>query len=915
MPPTRRSFHLLRSVTLAWIRVTCLATVALAACGDDARGPLVTADGALNVAVVVPSPPYSPFPAETRDYDGLNDAAADLRETLMQTLGATSVADAPEWRITATLEPNLGASVVGDEGYALRTTGNGDVVVSARTPTGAMYGLYHVAMDLGARWVHPEEAHFVPFVSAVLPDYHYVPDPNLTPEPGSSIDHTASPEAHQPSFVRRGFHHHTQHPIVASDVLLRPGDATRRTYASHLIRYLARNRQNTLSFHLLKTVDLDAWVPYMADIAQEAKAHGITVGCVLSFADQQQNNFKLVDLASDTPAADQIAAGLDRVLQAGLGFVTFQIGTSEFTKPPDDQVVAWLDAAVAHLRDAWPDVKPFAWIHIPCDVLADDGGYFFHLPLQADNDLGAWVHTTMFYGLGRPAPVYGCEDFDHQLDFVTAAAAQHREQVFFPETAWWLGFDSNLPLALPITGRSRAEDLRRFAAPHKPGDGHITFTSGREWTYWQYDHYLTRATWDVSTTWEAYLAWLAPIYGDRAAAVTTAVQAWTDRQVKDFYDTDPLLLFYLTGELPQDELGEAAGILARRPKLSFQKVLRFDDAAYQAWLDTDVARLTEMRDAYQAILDAMPTPNATEALYAEQYRVLAIFVQRIKHTLEVYAGVGAARAGDRPTAEAKLAESEAITAAVLAEVHAEEAHYRYPAALLTAEKPESLTSYPFGYLWETSTGYFWARRDEQLRRVIAQVFEGVAEAWLTVPETLLSATSDDVTVVAPTSETAATLLKGFVPQILVGLSGWDAPTASLTVTLAQDRNANLLPDAETELSLTSTVTSARWAATTASYPIAVYGTDGEKVADLPILGPELSLTPGASLPGGADTADLAGEVASDALIDIVVAIAGIDRDGVGELIKGVWELPPDEPLPMRLPFHLRFALHVATPVR
>lgn len=914
MPPTRRSFHLLRSVTLAWIRVTCLTAVALAACGDDVRGPLVTADGALNVAVVLPEVPYDPNLRQHATWPGLVDAADDLREALTQTLGATSFAADPEWHITVHVDRDR--RYIDPEGYHLTTDARGDLHVYARSDVGAVYGLYHIAMDLGARWIHPEETHFVPYTRTRLPYYAteevhtgLQPEPNPLQTPSPTMG-----QLHAPSFVRRGFHHHTQHPIIASDVLLRPGDPARRAYASHLIRYLARNRQNTLSFHLLKTVDLDAWVPYMADIAQEAKAHGVTVGCVLSFADQQQNNFKLLDLASDTPAADQIAAGLDRVLQAGLGFVTFQIGTSEFTKPPDDQVVAWLDAAVAHLRDAWPDVKPFAWIHIPCDVLADDGDYFFHLPLKADNALGAWVHTTMFYALGRPAPVYGCEDFDHQLDFVTAAAAQHREQVFFPETAWWLGFDSNLPLALPITGRSREKDIHRFAASDAMS-GHITFTSGREWTYWQYDHYLTRATWDATVTWEHYLVWLAPIYGEHASAVSGALKAWTDRQVKDFYDTDPLLLFYLTGELPQDELGEAAGILARRPKLSFQKVLRFDDDAHQAWLDTDVAGLTEMRDAYQAILDAMPTPNASEALYAEQYRVLEIFVQRIKHTLAVYAGVSAARAGDRPSAEAKLAESEAITAAVVAEVHAEEVHYRYPAALLTEEKPESLTSYPFGYLWETSTGYFWARRDEQLRRVIAQVFNGVAEAWLTPPETLLSATSDDVTVIAPTSETAATLLKGFVPQILIGLSGWDAPTASLTVTLAQDRNANLLPDADTELSLTSTVTADGWAAIATSYPIAVYGTDGEKVADLPILGPELSLTPGASLPGDADTADLAGEVASDALIDIVVAIAGIDRDGVGELIKGVWELPADEPLPARLPFHLRFALHVATPVR
>ena len=56
----------------------------------------------------------------------------------------------------------------------------------------------------------------------------------------------------------------------------------------------------------------------------------------------------------------------------------------------------------------------------------------------------------MFYTLSDPAPVYDCEDFTHQLDYFEQA--QHRELIYFPETAWWLGFDNNVPLATPIVG-------------------------------------------------------------------------------------------------------------------------------------------------------------------------------------------------------------------------------------------------------------------------------------------------------------------------------------------------------------------------------------------------------------------------------------------------------------------------------
>ncbi len=848
-----------------------LATALSTACPEGAppRGPLVV-DGAVNVRVVVPDDAGP----------GLAASAQDLRLTLAAVLGVAATAENPEWTVEAVVDPD---GDHGAEGYALTTVGDGDVRLVATTEVGAMYGLYHIAGDLGARYIHPEQSVFIPYDTAVLPSYAL---------------------RQQPTFARRGFHHHTQHPIIASDVLLRPGEPGCREHARKLIRYLARNRQNTLSWHMLKTMDLDAWAPYMAEIAAEAASFGIRVGCVTSFADQQQNNFKLI--ADPTQPADaQIRERLDTILDAGLSFIGFQIGTSEFTKPKDAEVLGWMNTAVAHVRDAHPGVSTYAWIHITCDLEDEQGGHFYHLPLQAAPDLGAWVHTTMYYAMGRPAPVYGCESFDHQLDFVSEASASGREQIWFPETAWWLGFDNNLPLAMPITGLSRQEDVQRFADTMT---GHVTFTTGREWAYWQYDHYLTRATWDATTTWTAYLDWIGPVYGDRAEAVAEALKAWTELQERHFYEESPLIYFYLAGELPQDELGEAAGILARRPKISFQKVLGFDDAALAAWQTSDMAQLKAMRAAHGPIVDALPAPAEamSGSLYAELHRVLWVYVQRIDHAVALYEGVVAARAGDRPTAEELLGQAQAITAAVLEVIAEAETHYRYPLELLTEPKSASLTAYPFGYLWETSTGFFWTRRDDQLAAIIEQVFEGPTEGWQKIPDRTLVATPDDVTVIQPASDLAATILGGFVPQVLFGLSDWDATTQSLALTVAQDYNANELPDPGTELTLSGQVSGESWSQSAAAYPIAVYQTSGQKLTDLVVLSPEFRLTPASALPTGADTAELIGQIQSQALIDLVIAIAGIDPEGIGELIKGIWEIPPEEPLPELLDFHLAF---------
>ena len=172
----------------------------------------------------------------------------------------------------------------------------------------------------------------------------------------------------------------------------------------------------------------------------------------------------------------------------------------------------------------------------------------------------------MFYTLSDPAPVYDCEDFTHQLDYFERGH-NNRELIYFPETAWWLGFDNNVPLATPIVGPSRFQDITKIKNDFSV-TGHVTFTTGREWTYWMYDHYLTRVTWDSRLDWSSYLSSIAPIYGRASSQSLTLLNEWTERQLTDLYETNPEIYFYLSGELPQDEVGEV-GITAADPSVPF----------------------------------------------------------------------------------------------------------------------------------------------------------------------------------------------------------------------------------------------------------------------------------------------------------------------------------------------------------
>ncbi len=880
-----------RLVILALVFLVALCAVPFGAgCSSEPAAPRIRDGSRLDVAVSVPAGSGA----------GLLRAADDLESALTLIAGAEPSGDDPAGvSVSVLLDDGVG---VQEQCYRIRKIDGREnrkgLEIHAASEVGAMYGIYRVLADLGVLYLHPEET-FFPF------------------DPGARLPWHYEDEVECPEFGLRGFHEHTQHPIVMSDFLLRTDRADFKDYVDRYLRWLARNRQNLFSFHMLKTVDLEKWLPRIAAVVEEAHKYSIRMGMVVSFVDQQQNNFKLiVDDGQAVPDDERIRSGLDTLLQAGFDFFIFQIGSSEFTKPPDQEVISWLNTATDHLRSRGVDA--YTWIHITCTVLDDQGGYFFHLPLQADPGMGALVHTTMFYTLEHPAPVYDCEDFTHQKGFMEQADGR-RDMIFFPESAWWLGFDNNLPLILPITGWSREYDIREAIAGYDVA-GHITFTSGREWTYWQYDHYLTRATWDRGFSWEDYLDWIRPAYGKHGGEAVRALKKYTELQRRHFYEENPLIYFYLAGELPQDEIGAAAGILARRPKLAFREVVRFSPREFGDWRVSDYLMLESMRGQYKKVVKGMPEKLGSGRplsvkLYRELYDSVWVCQKRIEHAYALYTGAVAVRNGDEARAREKLAEARAISAEVIGVLQAMEKNYRYPVELLCREKPESLTSYKYGYLYETSTGYFWTRRDDQLETLIQRTFQSQEEKWEKVPDVLFYTDKDHIEIVEPESETAAGAIRGFIPRLLFGISDYDydGPDGSLTLYMVQDSNENNLPDPgdQSPLKMVCDGMVCEWSSL--AYSLTVYDSTGEMVGELGILDPVLTLEIETQFVDvvGLSRGEMAGQVASRALMTIVMNVGGIDEEGVTNLLKSVYGIPEGEDLPPTLPFSFRMTYEKA----
>ncbi|HRE92074.1 MAG TPA: hypothetical protein PK095_23360, partial [Myxococcota bacterium] len=237
-----------------------LVLTALAACSDDPERHAslpIARDGAVDVDIVFAG-----------DNPALTLAANDLADVLAFREGATRRAPNQTGAGSAIVVVVDASADLDPEGFELiaRHRDRPELEIRARTELGAAYGLWGLAKELGARWFHPEDEAFIA-------------------APGSTLPWPEAPMTHTPDFALRGFHEHTQHPTVASDIFLRPDFEGGREAVSRQLRWLARNRQNILTVHFLSTVDLSAWTPYMADIVDEARGLGVALGVVIGFTD------------------------------------------------------------------------------------------------------------------------------------------------------------------------------------------------------------------------------------------------------------------------------------------------------------------------------------------------------------------------------------------------------------------------------------------------------------------------------------------------------------------------------------------------------------------------------------------------------------------------------------------------------
>ena len=162
------------------------------------------------------------------------------------------------------------------QAFSIQSTINGNlhtVLINSKSVKGLSNGLYYFLQNyLGFQFYHPKET--------IIPDLsNYVLDTFI--------------ETIIPRFDKIGFHIHAMHPLEITEALLNENTPNGAEEVKTYINWLCRNGQNYFEFNLLRSIQLETWIPYMKPIIDYAHQRGIICGADMSFHMIQQRAFQL----------------------------------------------------------------------------------------------------------------------------------------------------------------------------------------------------------------------------------------------------------------------------------------------------------------------------------------------------------------------------------------------------------------------------------------------------------------------------------------------------------------------------------------------------------------------------------------------------------------------------------------------
>lgn len=619
------------------------------------------------------------------------------RLPIMETIGP----ETPEFPkdTTVILISPVGAGVPEtDESFVIRTERKSGlppmIRLVGRGDIGAMYAVYAFIEKLGVRFFHPEQE-WIP----KQPDLR-VGDLNVT---------------ESPAFKWRGIQQHTLHPIEYTYILMADPTEQNLQYAYRYVEWLAKNRQNYLFWWWVDLYDVAARREYVGKIIRHAHERGVKVGLVVGMPFHQQHSYNLLkrdachsDVATWTAGLHE---GIDEIASLGIDALCVFFGETEgksFKQPegcppvesPVKGTVDRIEALRAYVNAKYPSIFVTLWVHPTAGTSGDAScpRYFF-LPKLCSPDLGAAVHTTMFYNLLDPAPTYGNSDFSALREYALEQT-KVRPVWYWPETAYWCGFDIDLPVYFPLYIRSRWVDANLLAGKV---EGHITFSSGLEWMYWLNDYAVARFGYDPKKyTPDAVLDDFASIFAPEVGRVVKT-------QLNDLISANDLYLLKRSKKAGYNLMDIIAAGASKRGigNLSGKPVEEIK--AFRATYLPDLEALTERYGRAFSKLKAVESKvgPAEKPWFDELVDSMEISRLRCLHQLKAYDAVSRLALDEATSSEIPVIDEKVIAEMVQLQTRAKEiiatrqSGYRFPTG------PESRY---YGYmraipLWQETTDY------------------------------------------------------------------------------------------------------------------------------------------------------------------------------------------------------------------
>ena len=595
-----------------------------------------------------------------------------------------------------------------DSAYAWKSSPNRGRVtlhLTARSPEGISCGLYGLLQErLGFRFVHPRQT--------LLPRWRRWPLP---------ADFTFEG---RPRFEQRGFHLHTQHPIELADPLLDPAFPDALRQVTEYLDWLARNGQNTCQFFLLRGVDRDAWPAHAGAIVAYAHRRGIRCGVAISLAMIQQQAFQAITLLRPfTSYSSQVDASLAWLFQVPWDFVTLEATMGEHLP----LLQKFLPDAQARL-ERQVQSRYGARLLYATHVIGQEQGDRVRRPLLPES--GMLIHSVMCYSVSEPeAPVYGNRNQRFMLEAAQAEVGR-RETWYWPESSYWVGFDSSVPLLLLPYLDSRLDDL---LVMEKLGvTGHLTFTSGWEWGYWLVDWSIARWSWRFAENGRNSSLPLAGV--NDLCADPVVRRGWREAlDLQNRYLKGMGLQRYLAALTPFSELPHPLDRpFQPEPEFRYQWLLQDATATQtETLLKGDIPRLEEYAERMAVVATRLTgrirrlvrqrrVDSVTAGLLDELTTGLDVTGLRARHRALTLRALLAKRDETSLTpvrhkdSERFLGQATAVRLEAQELVRRQEKRYRYPVESI-ARPRVNLTAYSFGYLYPAAELFFWRREEEQVR--------------------------------------------------------------------------------------------------------------------------------------------------------------------------------------------------------